>query len=153
MNAQEKSPGTERGVKEKFAEAVAELDRLYGEVGDVLAPEFVDSYENGKGAIKLLYDMTEIAVLEFDPVVEQLRKFAESDAPLPTILLTEFFEKMRDRLFDLAGMVLDERKRSERYGVPLLPFVEQIADTVCDKLVCQYVKVLRLMEKLPHSPD
>ena len=147
MNAQEKKPGTEPGTKERLIDAIKEYDDLAREVAEILAEEIRTAQRRDVPTIRLVDEMANLVILKTDPVFEALLD------PMKTDVIPENAVKLERLLVELAGLVLDEKKRSAYYRVPLLPFIEKMQDVVLDKMPSQQAKIWRLVSESTHSSE
>lgn len=153
MNAQEKSPGTERGIKERLIDAINEYDDLTREVAEILAEEIRTAQRRDVPTIRLVDEMAQIVFLNMTTAYETLKALLESDDMSKRIEMEGLIEILDRLLGRLIAYVHDEDVRSISYNVPMLPFVQKMRSLLFEDMIFKFGDILRAWRAFAYSPD
>lgn len=153
MSAQEKSPGTERGIKERLIDAINEYDDLTREVAEILAEEIRTAQRRDVPTIRLVDKMAQIVFLNMTTAYETLKALLESDDMSKRIEMEGLIEILDRLLGRLIAYVHDEDVRSISYNVPMLPFVQKMRSLLFEDMIFKFGDILRAWRAFAYSPD
>lgn len=153
MSAQEKSPGTERGIKERLIDAINEYDDLTREVAEILAEEIRTAQRRDVPTIRLVDEMAQIVFLDMTTAYETLKALLKSDDMSKRIEMEDLIETLDRLLGRLIAYVHDEDVRSISYNVPMLPFVQKMRSLLFEDMIFKFGDILRAWRAFAYSPD
>lgn len=153
MNAQEKRPGTERGIKVRLIDAINEYNDLTREVAEILAEEIRTAQRRDVPTIRLVDEMAQIVFLDMTTAYETLKALLESDDMSKRIEMEGLIETLDRLLGRLIAYVHDEDVRSISYNVPMLPFVQKMRSLLFEDMIFKFGDILRAWRAFAYSPD
>lgn len=153
MSAQEKSPGTERGIKVRLIDAINEYNDLTREVAEILAEEIRTAQRRDVPTIRLVDEMAQIVFLDMTTAYETLKALLESDDMSKRIEMEGLIETLDRLLGRLIAYVHDEDVRSISYNVPMLPFVQKMRSLLFEDMIFKFGDILRAWRAFAYSPD
>lgn len=153
MSAQEKSPGTERGIKVRLIDAINEYNDLTREVAEILAEEIRTAQRRDVPTIRLVDEMAQIVFLDMTTAYETLKALLESDDMSKRIEMEGLIETVDRLLGRLIAYVHDEDVRSISYNVPMLPFVQKMRSLLFEDMIFKFGDILRAWRAFAYSPD